>query len=159
VMPPRRPATLRWDKARSHFWERRFALPTALALLVAPFAATGLQCSPTVQPAPAPEGGASCAGDPLACPAGETCWPIDTTPTLACIVSRVAGGGFLAACDDSVGIATCASGMACDAVPPTISGACTYYCDPSHACPSGYSCVQTRVGGQSGPVISVCRAG
>jgi hypothetical protein len=156
-MPPRRFETLRWNKARSHFWEPQFVHARGLAWLVVPLAAATLRCSPTVQPAPAPEAGASCAADPLACPSGQTCWPVDTTPTLACITSRVSGGGFHASCDDSVGVATCASGMACDAVPPSIAGACTYYCDPAHACPGGYSCIQTRVGGESGPVISVCR--
>jgi hypothetical protein len=55
--------------------------------------------------------------------------------------------------------------MTCDVVgssdggPGSANGSCTYFCDGARAndCPVGYSCHGTRVGGDNGTEIQICR--
>jgi hypothetical protein len=52
-------------------------------------------------------------------------------------------------------MATCSDGLTC--VVTEGAGVCTPYCDTSHPCPSGDSCVAKTVElGLSPPVINVC---
>src|SRR5262249_43153242 len=79
----------------------------------------------------------------------------------ACIPSAPSGA-FGVGCQNSIGTATCADGLACDAVMGQSEGPrCTYYCDLSgqEPCPPQYQCRSTHVGGAGGPAIQVCRYG
>ena len=101
--------------------------------------------------------GSVCSSDPPGCPSGTTCWPADSTPTLKCLPSQP-GGGFGAACQQSIGQATCAEGLGCDQTGPS-DGHCTYYCGSGgRSCPAGYGCYSTHVG-NGGPAVDICRPG
>lgn len=98
-----------------------------------------------------------CSSDPTACPVATTCWPAAVDASLECLPSHDAGT-FGVACAQIVGQATCASGLACDQLGPD-GGRCTYYCGASGAaCPQGFDCHLTHVGGATGPTVELCRA-
>jgi hypothetical protein len=93
---------------------------------------------------------APCAANPLACPAGETCWPTGALSALLCITaaSGVQRGSRCTQGD----AATCGPGMFCGGVPldssiPTI---CMAYCDRSKGtngnCIAGEHCVDVGFG-------------
>jgi hypothetical protein len=99
-----------------------------------------------------------CNDDPWQCPAGKVCWPTSTT-TFACLISAAAGAGE--ACLDTVGMPTCADGLACLAT-ATSPGACTPYCDTkeaSHGCPGGQTCTTAEITNSGGVTFQVCTGG
>jgi hypothetical protein len=137
----------KWPKAFNgtvHALERAMtplARPIALAII-----ALALACSTTSSTPP------PCNENPWSCPAGQTCWPKNTT-SFACLNS---GSGTVGgACESSVGIATCGDGLAC--LQTTASaGTCVAYCDntdTSHACPFGQTCDMAVL---AGTTIQVC---
>lgn len=100
-----------------------------------------------------------CNSDPIQCPNGQTCWPVDAVPNFACLPSQPSAS-FGAGCKNSIGHPTCGDYMACDATDPDASTAsCTFYCDEpnGHVCPTGFACRATHVGSAGGPTIRVCR--
>jgi hypothetical protein len=112
-----------------------------------------MACSTSSTPAGA---AAACGGDPLACAAGTTCWPADSVPDLRCLPSDPAGG-VGAACDQTVGRATCADGLACDQT-GSAGGSCTEYCSATQPCPAGFACRTTHIGsGAAAPSVNLCR--
>lgn len=133
-------------------WGGRGPRLLGYALLVA---AAFWACSSSSVGAAAP--GSSCTTNPANCPTGTTCWPADSVPNLRCLASNPAGG-FGASCDQSIGKATCADGLACDQTGPS-PGSCTYYCGASGTatCPTGYECRDTHIGGANGASVDICR--
>lgn len=95
----------------------------------------------------------SCLGDPTACSAGETCWPLD--PSHFSCIAASSSGTFGQSCQNSFGAATCADGFACDQSTPT-NGVCTPYCSASKTCPDGYTCTSVAAG-DAGATVSLCR--
>jgi hypothetical protein len=97
---------------------------------------------------------ASCAANPTACSAGETCWPTGPT-TLQCLAS-LKSAGVGAACVEAYNQVTCGDGMLCDATDSSGNGQCVMYCGSAADCPTGSSCETIQVG-STGPTVSVCR--
>jgi hypothetical protein len=124
----------------------------AAMLAMAPAALGGCSSSSSAKSGAAND----CHATPLACPEGQTCWPVTASFGFACVQSNP-NAGFLASCTDTLGQASCGDGMTCDANDSSGKGACTYFCDAVHTCPAGYDCRATNVGGPQGPTIQLCR--
>lgn len=113
---------------------------------LAPFAFL-LACSSSESEAPKPP----CNEDPWQCPAGQTCWPKDTTPTFACLNSA-AGKAKGDSCSNIVGTPTCGDGMACFMAAGETTGKCVTYCDTTTAgrgCAAGETCTTAMLVGSS----------
>jgi hypothetical protein len=78
-----------------------------------------------------------CNEDPWECPAGRTCWPTSSTE-FDCLISGPGKPGD--PCQNTTNLPSCGDGMAC--LSPGASGdVCAPYCDASHACPAGMTCM------------------
>jgi hypothetical protein len=69
-------------------------------------------------------------------------------------VAALAAAGFGAACENTLGVATCGAGLTCDE-PSAGQGTCTSYCSTTVGCPAGHGCYQLASGDA---VLTICRA-
>jgi hypothetical protein len=94
----------------------------------------------------------SCAGDPLACPAGKTCWSTDEAGGFACIASGKSKQGE--PCASWIGKASCADGLVCFSPTDPAKGTCAPFCDPKHPCSGDEICTTLVFSG--GGQIDAC---
>lgn len=90
-----------------------------------------------------------CNQDPWQCPAGQTCWPVDTTGRFACLNSA-AGVNKGDECANTLGAPTCGDGLACFQAVGDAKGRCVAYCDPAKAgrgCAAGETCATAQLSG------------
>lgn len=99
------------------------AARTRCALLFGLFVVLGCASEPEPE---LEDPGPGCTGDPGACAAGTTCWPVDTSGKFDCLpapMEQVAGS----ACAIDLGVADCAPGLFCYPTAPA-SGVCSPFC-------------------------------
>jgi hypothetical protein len=127
----------------------------SLFLVLLTAIAAGTACSSTSSSStPAPP----CNENPWGCPAGQTCWPKDTT-AFVCLNSGPGKAG--AACQNVPASPTCGDGLACLQT-TAAGGTCTPYCsttDTAHTCTGGATCQTALLAGSSGPEFHVCYGG
>jgi hypothetical protein len=106
---------------------------------------------------PAGGSGGPCNQDPFACPAGQTCWPVDASGNFACIASR-AGAKLGDSCVNTADSATCGDAMICLSLTNPAQGTCVADCDNNQ---SGRSCSANEICAAvsfaaGGPQIHAC---
>lgn len=106
------------------------------------------------------DGGASkpsgCGAAPLACAPDQTCWTVNTSGHLACILAAPDGTEGKD-CTNLINQATCAPGLFCM---PNVSGSSSGTCQPfcqNAACANGGQCFQVGPPG-GGEIVLVCSA-
>lgn len=86
--------------------------------------------------------GPGCTSDPLACPAGTTCWPVDISGRYDCL-SAPAAQTAGSACEIDLGHADCAPGLFCFPT-ASASGVCSPFCSSADDC-GGAVCTAMRI--------------
>lgn len=92
-----------------------------------------------------------CNEDPWQCPAGQTCWPKDTTGGFACLNSA-AGKAKGDSCTNIIASPSCGDGLACFQGVGDSTGRCVAYCDSVKAgrgCAAGETCQTAMLAGSS----------
>lgn len=93
------------------------------------------------EPAELTDPGPGCTEDPLACPAGTTCWPVDISGRFDCLPAPQSQQHG-AACKIELDRADCAAGLFCYPTAPS-SGVCSPFC--SGTCADGAACNDVSV--------------
>ena len=119
-------------------------------LVLAPFLFL-LACSSSSSSDSTPAAKVPCNEDPWQCPAGQTCWPKDTTGDFTCLNSAT-GKAKGDECTNIVGAPTCGDGLACFQGVGDATGKCVAYCAPAKAgrgCAAGETCSTAMLNGST----------